>query len=117
MGNWDKSRRQPFAIMPAAPGADLGKPMRAAEIAARMGVDPTTFYRNRERYRLIDKMPAPISEVGQPKWDRASMEAWLTRNDPRRPKVIANDALPPPMPNTDADWNAFLHQHYCVPAE
>lgn len=93
-------------------------PMFAREIAGRLGCALATFYRNRPRLHLIDKMPRPMKETGRPAYDRAGMEAWLTRNDPRRPKAAAaNDVLPPPMPNSDAEWREFLHQHYATPAE
>jgi hypothetical protein len=90
------------------------KPMFASEVARRIGVTLDTFYKNREKYRLVDGMPAPISRVGRMAWDRAGMEAWLTRNDPRRPRNLraANDAIAPPMPNSDAEWSDFLHRHY-----
>jgi hypothetical protein len=89
-------------------------PMYVPEIAARMGVSTETFYKNRERYRVIDGMPERISRVGRMAWERNGMEAWLTRNDPRRPRgmVAANDSIAPPMPNSDAEWNKFLHNHY-----
>lgn len=93
------------------------EPFHAAEVAERLGVGVDRFYKNRERYRLVDGMPPPISRVGRMAWDRAGMEAWLTRNDPRRPKAAANDSIAPPMPNTDAEWNAFLRQHRGQPAE
>jgi hypothetical protein len=94
-------------------------PMKSAEIAERLGIAVKTFYVQRHRLHVIDKMPRPISEVGQPKWERNGMEAWLTRNDRRLPQVkAANDAIAPPMPSNDAEWTAFLHQHYHVePAE
>lgn len=89
------------------------KPMHAAEIAARLGVSTETFYRRRKQY-LDAGMPASITSVGRMAWERAGMEAWLTRNDPRRPRrlVAANDSIAPPMPNSDAEWNEFLRAHY-----
>jgi predicted DNA-binding transcriptional regulator AlpA len=90
----------------------ISKPMYAPEIAGRLGVGVDRFYKNRERYRMIDGMPQPISTIGRMAWDRAGMEAWLTRHDPRRPKIIANDAIAPPQPHADGEWNQFLHQHY-----
>lgn len=95
----------------------LNEPMRIAEIAERLGVTPSTFRRNRARYQVIDKMPRPIAETGHPRYDRAQMEAWLRRNDPRLPQLkAANDPLPPATPASDEQWRAFLHQHY-QPAE
>lgn len=97
----------------------IARPMHAAEIAQRMGVALETFYRRRKRYHTLDGMPRPITETGRPAYDRAGMEAWLTRNDPRRPKamVAANDAIATPLPAGDDEWNAFLHQHYRQAAE
>lgn len=95
----------------------INEPMKIAEIAARLGVDASTFRRNRERYHVIDRMPRPISTTGHPRYDRAMMEAWLRRNDPRLPQIkVANDPLPPPTPASDEQWRAYLHQHY-QPAE
>ncbi|MGX9389791.1 hypothetical protein ACWX0K_10805 [Nitrobacteraceae bacterium UC4446_H13] len=92
------------------------EPMRAAEIARRMGVSLDVFYRRREQYRMIDGMPAPLSRVGRPKWDRAGMEIWLTRFDPRRPQhlVAANDteASLVPDPAADEEHRARLRRAY-----
>jgi hypothetical protein len=95
------------------------KPFTSAEIAERLGITRKTFYIRRHRLHVVDKMPRPISEVGKPKWDRAGMEAWLTRNDPRLPQVrAANDAIAPPMPSNDVQWSEFLRRHYAgQPAE
>jgi hypothetical protein len=95
------------------------KPFTSSEVAERLGVTVKTFYRMRHRYHAIDRMPRPISEAGKPTWERAGMEAWLTRNDPRLPQVrAANDALPPPMPSNDVQWSEFLRRHYAgQPAE
>ena len=87
------------------------EPMKPAEIARRLGVTIGTFYRNRKRYMIVYRMPAPMTSQSRA-YDRASMEAWLTRNDPRRPKAAANDAVAPPMPNSDAERRDFLHRHY-----
>ncbi|MBP1296648.1 hypothetical protein [Bradyrhizobium elkanii] len=95
----------------------IGEPMHCREIAERLGVHLQTFYKNRERYHLLDKMPRPITTGGHPRYDRAMMEAWFRRNDPRLPQLkVANDPLPPPTPASDEQWRAFLHQHY-QPAE
>lgn len=90
------------------------EPMRSAEIARRMGVSLDVFYRRREQYRMLDGMPPPLSRVGQPKWDRTSMEIWLTRFDPRRPQsmVAANDADAPLAPATSEERRAAFHD-YC----
>jgi hypothetical protein len=97
----------------------ISKPMHCAEIAERLGVALDTFYKRRHQHTKLDGMPAPIARTGRPAYDRAGMEAWLTRNDPRRPKTVAaNDAIAPPMPNSDGEWNKFLLQHYAQqPAE
>ncbi|MDF3809293.1 MULTISPECIES: hypothetical protein [Rhodopseudomonas] len=88
-------------------------PMCAEEIATRLGYkDVNTFYRNRHKLSLIEGMPRPISRTGKQAYDRAGMEAWLTRHDPRRPPAAANDAIAPPAPSSDGEWNSFLHQHY-----
>lgn len=92
-------------------------PMHAAEIAQRLGVTTDTFYKNREKYRLIDGMPAPIANVGRMAWDRDSMEVWLRRHDPRLPKTPTNDIVAPLQPHNDEQWNAYLHQQYGQPAE
>lgn len=93
-------------------------PMFAAEIAERLGIALATFYRNRHHYHVVDKMPRPINSTGRPAYDRAGMEAWLTRNDPRRAPAPANDPIPPPAPYNDVEWNDFLHKHYSAqPAE
>lgn len=92
-------------------------PMHAAEIAQRLGVTVETFYKRRTRYILIDGMPRPMTSTGRPAYERAGMEAWLTRQDPRRPKAPANDSIAPPMPNSDAEWNTFLRQYRGQPAE
>jgi hypothetical protein len=99
--------------------AALTRPMFAAEIAARLGLSVKRFYLVRQKLHLIDKMPRPINSVGRPAYDRAGMEAWLTRNDPRLPQVrAANDATAPPMPSNDAQWSEFLRRHYQTePAE
>jgi predicted DNA-binding transcriptional regulator AlpA len=96
----------------------ITQPMKPREIAARLGITIETFYRTRHKLHQIDKMPRPITHLGRA-YDRAGMEAWLTRNDPRRPPAMAaaNDAIAPPMPNSDAQWNEFLHRHYGQPAE
>lgn len=91
-------------------------PMRPTEIAQRMGLAVATFMKRRHQYEKCDGMPGAITRTGKVTYDRAGMEAWLTRHDPRRPKGHANDAIAPPMPNTDNEWNRFLHQHYGQPA-
>lgn len=95
----------------------IPKPMFAPEIAQRLGVTVETFYKRRKQYHLCDRMPRPMNSTGRPAYDRAGMEAWFTRNDPRRPPLRpANDIDAPLMPRNDDEWNGFLHQHYGVDA-
>ncbi|MGY3392973.1 putative DNA-binding transcriptional regulator AlpA [Bradyrhizobium sp. USDA 3311] len=94
----------------------ITRPMTSRDVAERLGITVETFYLNRQRYHLVDKMPRPLSESGRHKFDRASMEAWLTRHHPQRAPTPANDPAPPPMPNNDAEWSDFLHRHY-APAQ
>lgn len=87
-------------------------PFTAQEVAARLGYQHvSTFYRN-ERKLIAAGMPASTNPCGKRAYDRAGMEAWLTRHDSRRPKTIANDPIAPPMPNSDREWNSFLLEHY-----
>ena len=93
--------------------AAITRPMFAAEIAERLGLTVKRFHLVRHRLHQVDRMPRPINSVGRPAYDRVSMEAWLTRHDPRLPQVrAANDAIPPPMPSSDEQWTEFLHRHY-----
>lgn len=89
-------------------------PFSAREVASRLGYRSVgTLYRN-EAKLIAAGMPASTNPCGKRAYDRAAMEAWLTRNDPRRPRQMcaANDVSQPPMPSSDAEWNTFLHQHY-----
>lgn len=87
-------------------------PMHCAEIAQRLGVSLDTFYKNRSRYSEQDGMPYPISRVGRPAYERSGIEAWLTRNDPRRPPAAANDAVPIPDAFSDDEHRARLAAAY-----
>jgi hypothetical protein len=87
-------------------------PMTARDVAARLGVTIETFYFNRQRYHLVDKMPRPLNATGRQKYDRASMEAWFSRHHPLAPARPANDIVSPPRPNNDEEWRDFLHKHY-----
>lgn len=92
------------------------EPFTAREVAQRLGITVETFYLRRTQLHLVDKMPRPLSATGRHKFDRASMEAWLTRHHPQRAPAPANDPAPPPMPSNDAEWSQFLHRHY-APAD
>jgi hypothetical protein len=54
-----------------------------------MGVSLDSFYRTRQIRHERDGLPAPISERGLLKWERAGLDAWLTRHNPMRPMTIA----------------------------
>lgn len=68
----------------------------AREVADRIGIRLTTFYRNRRHYELVDKMPRPVCSGGRHRYERTSMDAWLTRFHPLRPPAPANDPVAPP---------------------
>jgi predicted DNA-binding transcriptional regulator AlpA len=87
-------------------------PMRAAEIAEALGITPDTFYRRRRALEETDGMPQPICSIGRLAWDRASMQAWLRRNDPLRPKPPANDVTAPSPATTIEEHRAELHAYY-----
>ncbi|MBX9820050.1 hypothetical protein [Afipia birgiae] len=76
---------------------------------ANIPVFANHFYKRRGRYEKIDGLPKPY-KVGC--WDRASVDAWRTRNHPARPPIAANDATPPIMPGTVEQWTDYLHRHY-----
>lgn len=90
------------------------QPFSAADVALRLGISVDRFYRIEAKLIAEQQMPAS-TKPGKRAYDRAAMEAWLTRNDPRRPKAAANDPLPPPMPRSDGEWNDFLRRHYATP--
>lgn len=90
----------------------IPKPMHAAEIAQRIGVTLDTFYKRRTRYHMIDGMPRPINSTGRPAYDRAGMEAWLTRFHPLRPAAPANDPLPHPAPAAIDEHRVLLARAY-----
>jgi hypothetical protein len=89
------------------------KPMTAPDIAERLGITVDTFYRKRHALHQIDKMPRPICETGRPRYERAGMEAWLTRHHPQRPQTApANDVAPAPDPASDQEHRARLRAAY-----
>lgn len=88
------------------------RPMNSREVASRIGVSLDCFYKNRERYRMIDGMPAPISGHGRMAWERTGMEAWLTRHHPMRPPMPANDPVRPPDAATDDEHRLRLARAY-----
>lgn len=95
----------------------IARPYTAREVAALIGVTLDCFYKNRERYRLVDGMPAPICSSGRMTWERSGFDAWLHRHDPRYPKLRpANDIAAPPPARNDAEWNDYLRRHYGQPA-
>lgn len=106
------SHNRPVTAAPAATD-----PMPTAELARRIGVTVQTFWKNRQRYQLIDRMPPALTSAHRA-WDRATIEAWLQRHHPARPAARpANDAAPLPPPGNDAEWQGYLASHYGVPAE
>lgn len=74
------------------------RPYTAREVADAIGIRLTTFYRNRRHYELVDRMPKPICSGGRHRYERASMDAWLTRFHPQRPAAPANDPVAPLAP-------------------
>ncbi|NUU41412.1 hypothetical protein [Tardiphaga robiniae] len=90
----------------------IQKPMTCAEIAQRLGMSLDNFYKSRGRLHQVDKMPRPLNERGKAAYDRASMEAWFTRDHPMRPPAPANDPLPAPEPSTDEEHRIRLARAY-----
>lgn len=86
-------------------------PMKPPEISARIGVTVDTFYKNRQRYIKCNGMPDSIAG-GKSGYDRASMEAWLTRYHPARPPRPVNDVFAVPDPATDEEHRARLALAY-----
>lgn len=86
-------------------------PMPLAELAARLGRSRDWLYRHRNRLHADDGLPPPLTRGGRPMWDRASIEAWLTRHHPARPAQAANDSVRPP-PRDDDGWRAALAAEY-----
>lgn len=84
----------------------------AREVADLIGVRLATFYRRRRQWEMVDRMPKPICSGGCHRYDRASMDAWLTRFHPHRPPAPANDPEPALMPVTDAEKLDALHSYY-----
>lgn len=84
----------------------------AREVAGLIGITTETFYRRRLRFELIDGLPKPICSGGRHRYDRASIDAWLTRFHPQRPPPPANDPEPALAPLTDEDCRARLARAY-----
>lgn len=87
-------------------------PMRVPELAMRLGISVETFYRNRKLYEAQDGMPKPLSARGRHAYERAGMEAWLTRHHPLRPQVPANDVSIVPDPTSEDEHRARLRAAY-----
>lgn len=89
-------------------------PMTLSELAQRLGISRETLSRRREALHARDGMPRPISNIGHPKFERASIEAWLTRHHPARGGRPANDVDITLVPASDAEWRARLADAYKV---
>ena len=91
----------------------MNRPYSAAEVAYLLGIGLRTFYRRRAALHAIDRLPRPLTTVGPLRFDRASIEAWLTRHHPARPTVAAaNDAGPLLVPASDAEHRDYLQRVY-----
>jgi hypothetical protein len=89
--------------------ADVAEILRGARDVAAMD----WFYRNRHRLIARDKMPAPSSSIGRPRWDKLSMDAWAGRHHPLAPQGrAANDSAPIGAPDGEAAQRAWLQQAY-----
>lgn len=87
-------------------------PYTAAEVAALIGLSVDRFRKTRSRLHARDGLPQPISSSGHPRWERAGIDAWLTRNHPHRPPRPANDLAAPLVPASTPEWGDFLRKHY-----
>lgn len=94
-------RHSPFAT----------RPFSMAELAARLGHGVDWLYDHVDEL-IAAGMPAPLSPIGRRRWERSTMEAWLTRHHPLRPPAAANDQAPPIVPASDAEHRAHLAQVY-----
>jgi hypothetical protein len=90
----------------------MTKPFTAAELAGRLGHSRDWLYRNLDRL-VREGMPAPISPVGQYRWERTGMNAWLNRHHPLM-RPAANDAEPLPVPASEKQWGRALAREYGV---
>lgn len=84
----------------------------AKHVAAAIGICPTTLYRTMETRHTRDGLPRPISGRGRLKWEPAGFDAWLTRNDPRRPPAPANDPVAPLAPATIEEHRLRFAREY-----
>lgn len=90
-------------------------PVTLVELAGRLGHGADWLYRRGRLERLYaEGMPRPQSLTGRATWERASIEAWLTRHHPLA-RTPANDWQSPPAPANDAAWSDTLNQAYRQP--
>lgn len=86
--------------------------MTAAECAALLRISTDRFYRTRIA-RERAGMPAPVSPIGRPRWDRGTFLAWLGLNHPNAPQLrAANDTSAPVTPANDRQWRHAFQRHY-----
>jgi predicted DNA-binding transcriptional regulator AlpA len=90
----------------------MARPYTARDVAGMLGITVDTFYRSREQRHDLDKLPRPLSERGRLKWDRSTIDAWLTRNHPWRPQAPANDIASLPDPASDEECRQRLAAAY-----
>jgi predicted DNA-binding transcriptional regulator AlpA len=91
------------------------EPLTLPELARRLGHAPTWLYRKGRLARLhAEGLPLPISNHGQARFDRASVEAWLGRHHPNAPPLVpaANDTTAAATPRDDAAWRRQLQDAY-----
>ena len=84
----------------------------AKHVAEAIGVTVTTLYRTREERHTRDRLPRPLGERGRLKWEPAGFDAWLRRNDPRRPPAPANDPVAPLAPSTIEEHRLRFAREY-----
>ncbi len=95
------------------------KPVRAPEVAERLGLSLDQFYRRREALHAAG-LPRPVLPVGKLAWDRATIEAWFGRHHPNAPPMreVANDTTAPVPSEMIAldEQRRFLAEHYAARA-
>lgn len=87
------------------------RPYTARDVCEAIGIKPDTLYRTRERLHARDGLPRPITEHPL-RWERSTLDAWLTRHHPARPPRPANDIVAPPPAATDDEHRARLALAY-----
>lgn len=90
----------------------MAEPYDANHVAAALGICRTTLYRTLDERCTRDGLPRPLSGRGRLKWEPAGFDAWLTRNDPRRPSAPANDITAPLAPATIEEYRARFAREY-----